>query len=132
MPLIEELLFRGLFLRGFPSHYGPRQAIVISALLWALGHEPWQAPVIFVVGLALGWLYHRTGSLTLGLFAHVLNNAFCTLEHRLGFYDSAFQPLWLVVVGGTACAAGLWLIIAQFGPEGSTAEAKSETLEATA
>ena len=37
-PVIEELLFRGLILRGFLSHYSTRKAILASAIIFGLFH----------------------------------------------------------------------------------------------
>ena len=63
-PVTEELLFRGLILRGFLGNYSGRGAIVLSALLFAVMHtNPWQFISAFVAGVLLAWLVIETGSL---------------------------------------------------------------------
>jgi membrane protease YdiL (CAAX protease family) len=75
VPLGEELFFRGLLLRGFLLRYGPRAALVLTALLFAIVHlNPWALPSIFLVGLLLGWLVLRTGSLWCAWLAHGIYN----------------------------------------------------------
>jgi membrane protease YdiL (CAAX protease family) len=110
-PLTEELIFRGLILRGLLARTNPRRAIVISALLFALIHvNPWQFPTAFVAGLVLGWAYFRTGSLTLCMAGHALHNSIWLLGTGLPFvirgFNSTppagtvdFQPWWFDLTG---------------------------------
>jgi len=75
IPLGEELFFRGLLLRGFLLRYGQRQALVLTALLFAIVHlNPWGLLSIFLVGLLLGWLVLRTGSLLSAWLVHAIYN----------------------------------------------------------
>ena len=110
-PLTEELIFRGLILRGLLARTSPWRAIVISALLFALIHlNPWQFTTAFVAGLVLGWAYFRTGSLSLCMAGHALNNGLSLLAPGLPFvirgFNSTpppgtvdFQPWWLDLAG---------------------------------
>ena len=75
-PVVEELVFRGAVLRvllqGTTRHWG---AIALSAALFALAHgNPAQAPHAFCLGLFLGWMYYRTGSVVPGIMTHWVNN----------------------------------------------------------
>jgi membrane protease YdiL (CAAX protease family) len=75
IPVGEELFFRGLLLRGFLLRYGPGPALVLTAALFALVHlNPWGLVSIFLVGILLGWLVLRTGSLWPACLAHGLYN----------------------------------------------------------
>lgn len=96
-PLCEELLCRGMMMRGIAHFSGPRKAIFWSAFLFALIHlNPWQAIPAFLIGLLFGWVYYRTGCLWLTIFLHCLNNSISTLLSRLvpdmGF-DTALMDL---------------------------------------
>ena len=77
-PLSEEIVLRGAVLRALLksellSTWG---AITISALLFALIHmNPAQMPHAFVIGLLLGWMYYRTGSILPGVAYHWANNS---------------------------------------------------------
>ncbi len=76
-PLAEEIVFRGTALRSLlASRLSPLAAIVISALLFAVAHlNPAQMPHAFLVGLLLGWMYWRTGSILPGMAYHWANNS---------------------------------------------------------
>ena len=53
----------------------PVWAIVISALFFAVIHaNPWQALNAFLIGLLMGYVYYKTGSLILTMIIHFVNN----------------------------------------------------------
>jgi membrane protease YdiL (CAAX protease family) len=69
-PLVEELLFRGL---GFHllAQFGHVAAIVITAVAFALTHGiAVGLPIFFVIGLGLGFIRSRTGSIYPPLLLH--------------------------------------------------------------
>jgi uncharacterized protein len=78
-PLAEELIFRGfLFSVLANSRAGLSGAVLVTSLCWSLMHvsEPWFAVgVIFVMGLVLGALLVRFGSLWITLACHAIWNA---------------------------------------------------------
>ncbi|WP_299405641.1 CPBP family intramembrane glutamic endopeptidase [Acaryochloris sp. IP29b_bin.148] len=77
-PLFEELLFRGFLFQGLQSsRLGPRGAIVITALGWAVLHVQYGPLVISQIvcfGLLFGMARWRTHSLFIPLSMHCLNN----------------------------------------------------------
>lgn len=89
-PLLEEMLFRGLFqtmvrsyLAGLtfrvPAIAGISpawQAIAISSIVFAMAHEnPAHWPALLLLGACLGYAYEKTGSLFRPIFIHALFNA---------------------------------------------------------
>ncbi len=75
----EEALFRGFLLRGLKRAIGGDAAIIVSAALFALGHDSVLAWLpIFSFGLMLGYVFDRTGSLWVPIGFHAAFNA-CTL-----------------------------------------------------
>ncbi len=84
-PLAEEIVFRGAILRRLlqtkkdDAALSARQiwsSIALSSLLFAMIHgNPAQIPHAFVIGLLLGWLYYRTGSIIPGVVYHWVNNS---------------------------------------------------------
>jgi membrane protease YdiL (CAAX protease family) len=81
IPLGEELLFRGLFLRGFYYRYGATPALALSAALFALVHlNPWGVVGIFIAGWVLGWLVLRSGSLWPAVMLHGAYNLASVLQ----------------------------------------------------
>jgi len=54
----------------------PWIAIFITAILFASIHDWWEMPSIFVLAIALGYVYERTGNLWACITLHALFN--CT------------------------------------------------------
>lgn len=74
-PLVEEVVFRGAILRALLESYRPWIAILISALFFAVVHfNPAQMPHAFLIGVLMGWMYWRTGSIIPGILLHWVNN----------------------------------------------------------
>jgi membrane protease YdiL (CAAX protease family) len=102
-PILEEIVFRGIILRGFLKRYTPWASIILSSLLFAAMHiNVWQMIPAFFAGLLLGYIFYRTGSLMAVIFAHAVNNATAVLGNHFfcipGFNDGAlFQPAWLTL-----------------------------------
>lgn len=77
VPIAEEFLFRGVLFRWLRDRWGIWPGTFLSALIFAVIHPPaaGAAPLIFLIGLALAWLYQKTGSLRPGMALHGANNA---------------------------------------------------------
>ena len=87
-PLSEELVMRGAILKELlkSEKFSTWTAITISALMFALIHmNPVQMPHAFLIGLLLGWMYWRTGSILPGMAYHWANNS-------IAFVMYAFYP----------------------------------------
>lgn len=75
-PIMEELLFRGWIMRVFLERTTPSKAIIYSALIFGLIHmNPVQIVYAALIGLILGWLYYKTGSLIPSIIMHIVANA---------------------------------------------------------
>lgn len=74
-PLLEEFFLRGIILRGMLYHATPLKSVLWSAFFFALIHlNLYQALGAFMIGLFMGWIYYRTGSLCLTVLIHFVNN----------------------------------------------------------
>ncbi len=75
-PIIEEILFRGILLRGLlQKGISPIIAIFLSSFLFGLAHmNPWQFLGAGLLGAVFGYVYYRTKSLWICMFLHALNN----------------------------------------------------------
>jgi membrane protease YdiL (CAAX protease family) len=74
----EELAFRGALLGAIREAIGPRSAVILSAVLFGAIHlSPggYRVPFALLLGLALGALRLRTGSVIPGMIAHGVLNA---------------------------------------------------------
>jgi len=85
-PVLEEMLFRGVILRGFLRQYSRTFAILWSATLFGIAHlNLYQMATALVLGIVSGWLYERCRSLWPCILLHAAYNGFVT-----GYYG------WLV------------------------------------
>ncbi len=83
-PFLEEIVFRGIILNGFLKNYTPSKAIIWSAVLFGLIHlNPYQFIPAFLIGLLMGWIYWRTGSLWLCILIHFVNNSMGFVQNWL-------------------------------------------------
>lgn len=77
-PLAEEMLFRG-FLQPTLARWCRDQwpAVLVSGFLFGLMHDavPDTVPALVLFGIALGYVYARTRSLTLVILVHAVFNA---------------------------------------------------------
>jgi membrane protease YdiL (CAAX protease family) len=75
-PIAEEVLFRGYGLSRIRELGGEGRALLFTALVFAFAHMHWvKLPGTFALGLFLGWLVLRTGSLWPALLGHFTINA---------------------------------------------------------
>ncbi len=74
-PMVEEIFFRGFVFAGLASRLGAWRALVVSSAVFSAFHLGLAVLIpIFVTGLLLAWLYHRTGSIWPGVLAHAGQN----------------------------------------------------------
>lgn len=75
-PIFEEILFRGILLRGMlQNKMNPVWAIILSSILFGLAHmNPWQFLGAGILGAIFAYVYYRTKSLWMCIFLHSLNN----------------------------------------------------------
>ncbi len=74
-PITEELMFRGVFLHGLVGNYGPKKGIIITAICFGIFHLiPWQALGATLIGILLGIVVLRTGSVLAGMALHAMWN----------------------------------------------------------
>jgi membrane protease YdiL (CAAX protease family) len=83
-PVGEELLFRGIIqtllrnrLGAALPHYAAVVSLVLTSVIFAVFHvgSPQDTPAIFLLALALGYTYERTGRLLAPMLIHSLFNA---------------------------------------------------------
>jgi uncharacterized protein len=83
-PITEEFLVRGFLYRGWSESFlRPVGAIILSSAVWTAMHLQYDwffFGEIFSIGLLLGYLRYRSGSIWLTVFVHGLNNLAATLQ----------------------------------------------------
>lgn len=92
-PLTEEIVFRGAIITALQRWIGNKEysvqsktwvPIIVSACFFSAIHfNLAQIPHAFIMGLLLGWLFVRTGSITLCFLVHWINNSFAYVFAKL-------------------------------------------------
>ena len=127
-PLVEELLFRGA-IQGYMLRKGmkPLNAILIASAIFGIVHmNPIQIPFAFAIGLILGWLYYRTGSVVPGIIGHFINNSIACLQMAT-LTEEEFNtktidligevPTYLLFAASLAVTIGMFLYLKKRLPE---------------
>ena len=73
-PIIEELLFRGIFLRRFNKELNVTLAILITSVLFGLCHNFGGILGAILFGICVAILYIKSKNILVPIFAHFLNN----------------------------------------------------------
>jgi sodium transport system permease protein len=124
--IAEEFFFRGFLLTGLRSALSPWRAILLSAVLFGLFHVIVRDRLLFerlisstMMGVALGWVCLRTGSILPGMLLHVLNNGFFMLlaEYQteladlgIGNQQQSMLPWHYLVIAAIVAGTGILLV----------------------
>ena len=114
-PFFEEWLFRGIVLRGLLGKIKPVWAILLSSVVFGLFHlNLWQAIPATLMGLLLGYVYWRTGSLKLTMLMHCANNTLSVLLMHIHGGDVSDTMYDLIpnkfLYGGLVAVAAVLLV----------------------
>lgn len=123
--VIEELCFRGYLFSALQSAMSPLRTILITACLFGLFHVLTGNALLIerfipstFMGIVIGWVAYRTGSVVPGAVIHFVHNGLLNMvlyyEDRLSFLGKGFDnqshlpPLWigiasLLVLLGVTC-----------------------------
>jgi ABC-2 type transport system permease protein/sodium transport system permease protein len=136
MGAAEEVFFRGYLFSALRRAGGVRTAILGSALLFGLFHfVTWFDRLLpsTLMGLVLGWVCWRTGSVLPGMLLHALYDAIAALlaYNRVGTEGASGLPLEWVAAGLAGVALGAALVryggsAAKPDPEASRGAALAE------
>ncbi|MBN1038407.1 CPBP family intramembrane metalloprotease [Clostridium botulinum] len=124
-PILEELLFRGIILKGFLKNYNTLTAIFMSSLFFSLLHRDiGQAFGAFIFGIFFAFIYIKTNSLLSNIFAHFLSNSLhhiitYALKIKINGYNLnttliQHQPFWFNILGIVLTIIGMFLLFRAF------------------
>lgn len=105
-PVVEEVIFRGLIQSRLAHALPGWPAVVLSALLFALCHgQPVWMGYAFVLGMVLGIMAWRTGSILPSILTHIVFNAIGQVLSlpQLAQTNGLLVIAVLLLVGITAC-----------------------------
>ena len=82
VPVVEEVLFRGVLMRSLCDLLGERSGVVVQAVIFAIAHvrvfggpSGGQVLAAFGAGLVFGWVTSKTKRLAPAIVAHAIVNA---------------------------------------------------------
>ncbi|MEO1616002.1 MAG: ABC transporter permease subunit/CPBP intramembrane protease [Planctomycetota bacterium] len=108
----EEIAFRGFIFGGLVRDRGRVRAVLVTALMFGISHGVLQQSICAsIMGVVLGWITLRTGSLLPCIIIHLTNNALSVSLSRISSSSwegarlfltetdagPAYQPLWTLV-----------------------------------
>jgi sodium transport system permease protein len=120
----EELAFRGFIFGGLLREGGRLRAVILTALMFGVSHGVLQQSIAAtLMGLLLGWIALRTGSVLPGMLIHFTNNALSVSMERIAtsswsgaelFLTSSeagtmYQPMWVITSIAIASTCMLYL-----------------------
>jgi sodium transport system permease protein len=121
--ICEELAFRGFIFGGLVRNNGGLRAIIVTAIMFGISHGVLQQSIAAsIMGLLLGWIALKTGSVLPCILLHFTNNALSVSLQRIidSGWDGAslflisteagpaYQPMWIVVSLGIAVTCLLY------------------------
>lgn len=75
-PIFEETMFRGVLFKGLRRSMSFYPALIVASLLFALAHGQLNVSLdTFALGLLLGYLTEKTGSIVPSILLHALKNS---------------------------------------------------------
>jgi membrane protease YdiL (CAAX protease family) len=115
-PIVEEMLFRGYVQRRLLERWPPAVAIAVSTLMFGAAHlDPGEGLMAAVIGVWLGIVAWRCGSIWPSIACHATQNLLFVAANRLGDADDSgdadTRPL-LILLGVFAAffVAAIWLM----------------------
>ena len=121
--ICEELAFRGFVFGGLVRERGKLRAVVVTAVMFGISHGVLQQSIAATtMGLLLGWITLRTGSLLPCILIHFTNNALSVSLERIATSEwqgasmflkqtelgPAYQPIWVLISIGIAVTCMLY------------------------
>ncbi|APY10888.1 hypothetical protein BWZ22_06385 [Seonamhaeicola sp. S2-3] len=105
-PVFEEIIFRGVILKGLLVSYKPNKSIIISSILFSLEHLIFTNLIgaslnmlwALISGLFLGYVYFKTKSVGMVIILHALNNGLVILENLLQYHVNHHKNSFLTYI----------------------------------
>ena len=125
MPAIfEELIFRGLLLKGMKS-FGTVGAVLLNGALFAIFHQnPAQTLYQFCCGVAFAFVAIRAGSILPTVVSHFINNALVVTLLKFGRTELQGGVMLAVLIASILClvASMVWLFFFDKGKNAQNGE----------
>ncbi|QEG40109.1 CPBP family intramembrane glutamic endopeptidase [Roseimaritima ulvae] len=137
MPAIcEELLFRGYVQSRLTKRFPPIAGILMASAVFAVFHmDPVHVVAVFPIGVWMGWLSFRSGSIFPAMLAHLINNVLAVVtvvinpaEHVDTLALPAAFAMLFILAAGVLGLAGVVTAVFFFPPPASNNELPAGTV----
>lgn len=114
IPLLEELLYRGIVYQRLRAWIGVQRAVIVSAVLFGAMHfNLVQGVYAGCIGILLA-LCMETGGIRAAILAHMMTNLLSVLRSETGLFDFmngslTLQVVWTIAAGAMAFCLVFWL-----------------------
>ena len=106
IPIMEEMIFRGLIYRRMRHNVSMWKAMMFSALMFGFYHgNSVQFVYAFLSGILLAYLYEKYGSIKAPVLAHMLMNIVSCVLTEVDVFTWIFANVMRVTTITVACAA---------------------------
>lgn len=106
IPIMEEMIFRGLIYRRMRHNISMWKAVMFSAVLFGFYHgNSVQFIYALLSGILLAYLYEKYGSIKAPILAHMLMNIVSCALTEVDIFTWIFSDVIRVTVITAACAA---------------------------
>jgi membrane protease YdiL (CAAX protease family) len=107
--VVEELLFRGLIQHHFENGLTPLRGMLLTGVVFGAYHlNPFSFVPLAVLGVYLGFLTLRSGSVWVSIGAHFVNNFFACVTFYLHLSDDYVVTGDAAVMSTSALLATFW------------------------
>lgn len=95
-PIVEELTFRGVLFNRLKIRTGVIPAMIISSILFAVGHDFGGITSAFVFGVCMCILYLKTDNILIPMSVHLINNIVATIMELTHLDIFMAQLPWVI------------------------------------
>ena len=95
-PVLEELIFRGVFFNRLKIRIGLVPAMLISSFIFGIGHDFGGITSAFLFGICMCILYAKTDNILVPMSVHFINNVVATLLEFTEIDYIVGQLPWLI------------------------------------
>lgn len=108
----EELAFRGFIFGGLARGGGRFRAVIVTSVLFGFSHGVLQQSITATcMGILLGWVALRTGSVLPGILIHLTNNTLSVSLGRIAESDWGGKDMFVRAAGNDLNYQPLWIAI---------------------
>jgi sodium transport system permease protein len=111
--ICEELAFRGFIFGGLVRDQSAGRAVLLTAVIFGISHGVLQQSICAtIMGLLLGWISWKTGSVLPSILIHVTNNALSASLERIVQSGSSSAEFFVRSTAQGPQYQSVWSVIA--------------------